>query len=171
MKILIAAGGTGGHINPGIAIANKVKQENPASEVLFVGTNKGIEQDLVPKAGYKLMLIRSAGISKKINLDNLKNIYKLVLGIKDSSKIIKEFKPDVVVGTGGYVSAPVLYMASKMKVPTILHESNALPGKTVKLLSKKVDKVLVGFEEAKKRLPKAKEVILTLLRGLTSSSP
>lgn len=161
MKVLIAAGGTGGHINPGIAIANKVKQEDPTSEVLFVGTKKGIEQDLVPKAGYKLQLIRSAGITKKINIDNLKNIYKLFLGIQDSKRIIKNFKPDVVIGTGGYVSAPVLYRANKMKIPTILHESNALPGKTVKLLSKKADKVLVGFEEAKKRLPHAKQVVLT----------
>lgn len=161
MKVLIAAGGTGGHINPGIAIANKIKKEEPSAKIIFVGTNKGIEKDLVPKAGYELKMIRSAGISKKINIDNFKNITKILLGIKDSSKLIKEFKPDVVIGTGGYVSAPVFFAASMKKVPTILHESNAFPGKTVRLLSKRVDKVLAGFEETKKRLPNAKETIIT----------
>jgi len=161
MKVLIAAGGTGGHINPGIAIANKIKKEEKDAQILFVGTNKGIEKDLVPKAGYKLKLIRSAGISKKINIQNIKNISQIFLGMKDANKLIKEFKPDIVIGTGGYVSAPVLFSASQKKIPTLLHESNAFPGKTVRFLSSKVDKVLVGFKETKNRLPKAKETVLT----------
>jgi len=149
-----------GHINPGIAIANKIKKENVNAKIVFVGTTYGIEKELVPKAGYQLKFIRSSGISKKINIQTLKSFCKIALGIKDAFKLIKEFKPDVVIGTGGYVSAPVLYAASKKKIPTFIHESNAFPGKTVKFLSSKVDEVLVGFEETKKRLPKAKKVTL-----------
>lgn len=149
-----------GHINPGIAIANKIKKENPNAKILFVGTTYGIEKDLVPKAGFELKFIRSSGISKKINIQILKSFCKIALGIKDAFKLIGKFKPDIVIGTGGYVSAPVLYVASKKKIPTFIHESNAFPGKTVKLLSSRVDEVLVGFEETKERLPKAKKVTL-----------
>lgn len=161
MRVLIAAGGTGGHINPGIAIANKIKKEDVNSSILFVGTTHGVEKDLVVKSGYDLKYIRSSGISKKINFENIKNVCQIFLGIKDSYKLLKEFKPDIVIGTGGYVSAPVLYAASKKKIPTFVHESNAFPGKTVKFLSSRVDKVLAGFEETKNSLPKAKKVVIT----------
>ena len=161
MKVIIAAGGTGGHINPAISIANKIKIENPKAQILFIGTEKGLEKDLVPRAGYILQLIRVEGFSRKISLNNIRKIFKVFLGSKDSKKIIKDFEPDIVIGTGGYVCGPVLMQATKNHIPTVLHESNALPGITTKLLASKVDKVLVGFDETKEFLKKAKNIVTT----------
>ena len=161
MRVIISAAGTGGHINPGIAIANKIKQKQPKSEIIFVGTNRGLENDLVPRAGYKLKTIEAYGLKKEISFKNLKNVFKTLFSIKDAKKIIDEFKPDVVIGTGGYICGPVFSAALSRKIPTILHESNAYPGKAVKMFSKNVDKVLVGFAEAKKALSTAKDVVVT----------
>lgn len=161
MRVIIACAGTGGHINPGIAIANKIKEKEKNSEILFVGTDRGLEKDLISRAGYKLKTIEAYGLSKKINIENLKKMLKTLRGIKEAKKIIKNFKPDVVIGTGGYICGPVIIAAKKFKLPTILHESNAFPGKAVKMLLKKTDVVMVSFEEAKKRLPKAKKVVVT----------
>lgn len=161
MRVIIAAAGTGGHINPGIAIANKIKAEQPDSEITFIGTKRGLETDLVPRAGYKLFTIDAYGISRKITLANFKNITKTIKSIKITKKFMKEFKPDIVIGTGGYICGPVMLAANKLKVPALLHESNAFPGVAVKMFSKKVDTVLVGFEDAIKRIPKAKKIVLT----------
>ncbi len=161
MKVIIAAAQTGGHINPGIAIANKIKKENKNSEIMFIGTTRGLENDLVPRAGYELKTIEAYGINRKISMENIKNMFKTVKGLKEAKKIIKEFNPDIVIGTGGFICGPVLMAAKKYKIPTILHESNAFPGVAVKLLSKKVDTILVGFEDAVKRLPKAKKIVVT----------
>ena len=103
MKVIIAAAGTGGHINPGIAIANKIKEEEPNSEIIFIGTNRGLENDLVPRAGYDLKTIQAYGFNRKISLDNFKKMYKTFCSIGEAKKIIEEFKPDVVIGTGGYM--------------------------------------------------------------------
>lgn len=161
MKVIIAAAGTGGHINPGIAIANKIKKEDKNSQIIFIGTTRGLENDLVPRAGYELKTIEAYGILRKISIKNLKNIFKTIGGYKTAKKIVKDFKPDVVIGTGGYICGPVITAASKYNIPTYLHESNAFPGIAVKMLSKKVNKVFVGFEDAKKKLPNAKKVITT----------
>lgn len=161
MKVIIAAAGTGGHINPGIAIANKIKEKDSSSEIMFIGTNRGLEKDLVPRAGYKLQTIDAHGINRKITLENIKNIAKTLKSIKATKKIIKEFKPDIVIGTGGYICGPVIYAAHKLEIPTMLHESNAFPGIAVKMFASKVNAVLVGFEDAIKRIPKAKKIILT----------
>lgn len=161
MKVIIAAAGTGGHINPGIAIANKIKQEDPSSEIIFVGTNRGLENDLVPRAGYELKTIQAYGFNRKISFDNFKKIYKTFHSISEAKKIIDEFKPDVVVGTGGYICVPIGMAAKKRKVPLVLHESNAFPGAAIKMLSKKADTVLLGFEDAKPRLPKARNIVVT----------
>ena len=161
MRVIIAAAGTGGHINPGIAIANKIKSVEKDSEIIFVGTNRGLEVDLVPRAGYGLKTIEAHGIERKLTLQNFKNLYHTIKSVTEAKKLMKEFKPDVVIGTGGYICMPVILAASKMKIPTLLHESNAFPGVSVKLLSKKVDAVLLGFEDAKARLPKAKKVVVT----------
>lgn len=161
MKVVIAAAGTGGHINPGLAIANKIQKEQTQSEVLFIGTTYGLENDLVPRSGYPLKTIEAHGLSKKISFQNLKNIVGTIKGIGQAKKILQEFKPDIVIGTGGYICGPVMMAARKLKIPTVLHESNAFPGKAVKMLSKKVNTVLVGFKEAKERLPNAKRVIVT----------
>ena len=149
MKALIAAGGTGGHINPGIAIANMLKEKG--YEIIFVGTERGLETDLVPKAGYDIKLIHAAGLKRRFTLENIKVLFTMKKGIDECKKIIEEEKPDIVIGTGGYVTAPLMSAALKKKIPTLIHESNALPGKTTKLFANKVDCVAVGFEEAIKR--------------------
>lgn len=161
MKVIIAAAQTGGHINPGIAIANKIKKENKNAEILFIGTTRGLENDLVPRAGFLLKTIDAYGINRKISIQNLKNMIKTLKGFGEAKKIVKEFNPSLVIGTGGFICGPVLTAAKKYNIPTILHESNAFPGVAVKLLSKKVDTVLLGFQDAKSRLPKAKNIVVT----------
>lgn len=161
MKVLIAAAGTGGHINPGIAIANKIRKENPKAKIIFVGTNRGLENDLVPRAGYELEKIEVYGLSSKLSINNIKNMFKTLKGYSQAKELIKKYKPDIVIGTGGYIGGPVGLAAIKNNIPTIFHESNAYPGKTVKMLSKKADKILLGFEDTKSRLPKAKKLVVT----------
>ena len=161
MRVIISAAGTGGHINPGIAIANKIKKEEPDSEIVFIGTSRGLENDLVPRAGYKLKTLEAYGFKKQISLQNFKNVLKTFASSKLAKKYIKEFKPDVVIGTGGYICVPVFMAAKANNIPSILHESNAYPGRAVHIMAKNASKVLVGFEAAKERLPMAKEVVVT----------
>lgn len=161
MKVIIAAAGTGGHINPGIAIANEIKNHYPSADITFIGTPRGLENDLVPRAGYKLKTIEAYGIKRQISLSNLKNAYKTLKSYKLAKKIVKDIKPNIIVGTGGYICGPVFSGAFKYGIPTVIHESNAFPGIAVKLFSKKTNTVLVGFEDTKKRLPKAKNVVVT----------
>ena len=161
MRVIVAAAGTGGHINPAIAIANKIKRENKKSEILFVGTNRGLENDLVPRAGFELKTIEAHGLSKKISIENIQNMMATYRGIKQAEEIIKKFKPDIVVGTGGYICGPVFVAAQKLKIPTAIHESNAFPGTAVKMLAPKVNTVLVGFKDAKDRIKNAKKVVVT----------
>lgn len=161
MKVIIAAAGTGGHINPGIAIANKIKQEEPNSKIIFIGTNRGLENDLVPRAGYKLKTIDAYGLSKNISIENIKKMIKTLKGYGEAKRIIKEFKPDIVIGTGGYICGATISAAHKLKIPTLLHESNAFPGKAVKMLAKKADCILVSFEDAISRIKNAKKIVYT----------
>ena len=161
MKVVIAAAGTAGHINPGLAIANKMKEENKESEIIFIGTTRGLENDLVPRAGYELKTIEAYGLSKKISIDNIKKIYKTLKGYGEAKKIIKEFNPDVVIGTGGYICGATISSAHNLGIPTILHESNAFPGKAVKMLAKKTDTILISFKDAKDRIKNAKNIVYT----------
>lgn len=161
MKVIIAAAGTGGHINPGIAIANKIKEEIKNSEIIFVGTSRGLENDLIPRAGYRLERINAYGFNRKISISNFKNLIKTLKSFEEAKKIMKVEKPDLVVGTGGYICGPTILAAKKYKIPTILHESNAFPGVAVKLLASKVDTILVGFEDAKKRIKNCKNIVIT----------
>ncbi len=158
MNILIAAGGTGGHITPGIAIANALRDDG--NEVLFVGTKKGMEVDLVPKAGYDIKFIHAKGLTSGLKAKIEAGI-ELLKGIKDVRRIIRENKIDLVIGTGGYVTAPAIIAGLKEHIPTMIHESNALPGKTTKLLASKVDVVALGFKEAITKLPNAKNAVFT----------
>lgn len=160
MRLLLTGGGTAGHINPAVAVANIVS-EKEKSEILFIGTNEGMEKDLVPKNGYNIKFIKIHGFARKITPKNLKVCAELIKAVSNSKKIIKEFKPDVVLGTGGYVTGPVLYAAAKLKIPTLVHESNAYPGVTVRLLSNKVDIVALAMEAAKKYLKNPKRVEIT----------
>jgi len=161
MNVIIAAAGTGGHINPGIAIANRIKEENKDAKITFIGTVRGLENDLVPRAGYDLERIEAYGINRRISIQNFKNMLKTLHSYKEARQIVKKLNPDIVIGTGGYICGPVLSAARKQGIPTMLHESNAYPGVAVKVLSGKVNTVLVGFEDAKKRLPKAKKVVVS----------
>ena len=161
MKVIIAAAGTAGHINPGLAIANKIKKEEKDSDILFIGTTRGLENDLVPRAGYKLKTIDAYGLSKKISIDNIKKMYKTIKGYGEAKSIIKEFKPDIVIGTGGYICGATILAAHKLKIPTLLHESNAFPGKAVKMLAKSTDTILVSFKDAIPRIKKANNIVYT----------
>lgn len=161
MKVVIAAAGTAGHINPGIAIAKKIQEEQKNSKIIFIGTTRGLENDLVPRAGYELKTIDAYGLSKKISIENIKKIIKTIKGFGEAKKILKEFKPDIVIGTGGYICGATISAAHHLKIPTLLHESNAFPGKAVKLLAKKTDMILVSFEVAIERIKHAKNVVYT----------
>ena len=153
MKVLLSGGGTGGHVYPAIAIANKIKEENPDCEILFVGTEKGIESEIVPKYGYDLKTVTVQGFRRKIDFENVKRVFKLCKGLEQSRRIVKKFKPDIVIGTGGYVSGPVLFNAALNKTITIVHEQNSFPGVTNKILSKVCTKVLTSFEDSHERFP------------------
>ena len=150
MKILLAGGGTAGHINPALAIADFIRERKPGADIRFVGTEKGIENKLVPKAGYPLYKIEVYGFKRELSLKNIKKSFILLRAVRECEKIIREFQPDVVIGTGGYVSGPVLYAATKLGVRTAIHEQNAYPGMTSKLLSRRVDKVLISFDESRR---------------------
>ena len=154
MKVLLAGGGTAGHINPALAIAGYIKEHDSNAEILFVGNRGGMEETLVPKAGFNMEFITISGFKRKISfnalVENIKTVKRTLSSIKKSKKIIKEFNPDICIGTGGYVSGPVLQAAAKLGVPTIIHEQNAYPGVTNKMLSKSAKKVMVAVEAAVK---------------------
>ncbi len=165
MKILFACGGTAGHINPAIAIANYLKEKDPKTEILFAGNPKGMEAKIVPNAGYDFAPIKVLGIQRRISLRNIKNNIKALWYLAGSSsrakEIIEGFKPDIVMGTGGYVSGPVVRKAALLGYKTIAMENNAFPGVTTKLLAKYVDKILLDVEESKRFLPADKDYTVT----------
>lgn len=148
MRVLIAAGGTGGHIYPGIAVAKEIMRRDTKSSVKFVGTNRGLETKLVPDNGFELLTINSAGLKSVGFAGQLKGLLILPKSFLEARRLIKDFKPDVVIGAGGYVSGPVLLVASLMRVPTLVMDSNALPGFTNRRLAPFVTKAALTFEEA-----------------------
>ncbi len=152
MRVLMTGGGTGGHVYPALAIAEYIKAKEPDSEIAFVGTEKGIENKLVPKAGYKLYHVQIQGISRSLSPRNIKTAYLIMVSPAKAKKIIKEFRPDIVIGTGGYVCWPLLRAAASMGVPCMVHESNAYAGLAVRQVQGSVDKVLTSFEETAERL-------------------
>ncbi|MBQ7953844.1 MAG: undecaprenyldiphospho-muramoylpentapeptide beta-N-acetylglucosaminyltransferase [Clostridia bacterium] len=161
MRVLLAGGGTAGHINPAISIADTIKAKEPDSEFLFVGTKNGMESKLVPKSGYKIEFIEVSGFKRKLTVKNAVAVFKAVKAFAKCRKIIKKFRPDIVIGTGGYVSGPLLLAASKLKIPTLIHEQNVFAGLTSKMLSDKVNTVCISFEESRPKFEKAKNVVLT----------
>ena len=161
MKVIIAAAGTAGHINPALSIANIIKEKEKDSKIIFIGTTRGLENDLVPRAGYELKTIDAYGLSKEISINNFKKICKTIKGIGEAKKIVKEFKPDIVIGTGGYICGATVLAAKANKVPVLLHESNAFPGMAIKMLAKKADTILVSFKDAIERIPNCKNVVFT----------
>jgi len=161
MKILLTGGGTGGHIYPALALVENVRLYYPNAEFLYVGTSNGLEADIVPKHGIPMSYIEVSGFRRSLSLDNIKVIYRFIAACIQSRRILKEFKPDIVIGTGGYVAAPVVYVASKMNIPTIIHEQNAIPGLTNNFLSRYASAVAISFPESRKMFPKATNIITT----------
>ena len=153
MNVIFTCGGTAGHINPAIAVANLLKERHPDAKFLFIGAEGHMEEKLVPQAGFELICLPGSGLSRKLNLAGIKkNVYamKCVLSaVSRCKKIIRDFGADVIVGTGGYASFPALMAGHQMKIPTVVHESNAVPGLTTKMAAQIVDRVLVCFEESK----------------------
>ena len=161
MRVVFACAGTGGHINPAIAIANMIKEREENSEFLFIGTEQGLENKLVKQAGYNVVHIRTGKIIRSLTLKNFKEMFNAYRGISDAKRILKNFKPDLVIGTGGYICVPVMFACNSLKIPYLLHESNSYPGVSVKLLSKKSSAVMVGFEDAKNRIKYKNKVVFT----------
>ena len=159
MKVLVTGGGTGGHIYPAIAIANTIKAHEPDAEIAFVGTSHGMENRLVPKEGYPLYHVEIQGLRRSLSIKNLKTLWMTVTSVSKAKKLVKEFKPDLVVGTGGYVCWPVCKAASSMGIATALHESNAIPGVAVKMLASSVDKIYVNFEASAEQIRQKEKVL------------
>lgn len=161
MKVLFAGGGTAGHINPAISIADYMKENEQEFEALFIGTNRGLEKKLVPAAGYKIKYIDIRGFDRRRLWRNAAVVYKLIKSRIDCRKIIREFEPDAVVCTGGYVSGPVAMAAKKEGIPAIIHEQNVYPGLTVKGAEKYVDYVAVSFEETCAHMGNPEKCVIT----------
>ena len=159
MRVIISAGGTGGHIYPALAIINKIKEEEPDSEILYIGTTDRMEKDLIPSLGYKYEALEVKGLKRKLTLDNIKTVTCFVSAIKRAKEIIKDFDPDIVIGCGGYVTAAVIYAAKKLGKRTFIHEQNSVVGLANKFLSRYTDKVGVSFESTIKDFPKDKAIL------------
>ena len=165
MKFIFTCGGTAGHINPAIAVAGRLRELMPDSEFVFLGAEGKMEMELVPREGYEIRPLKITNISRGRNLaaikHNLETIKNVVVSHRDAKRIIREFKPDAVIGTGGYVCFPVLSAAHELHIPTFVHESNALPGLTTRMLANLVDRVMVGFEESKAHYSNPDKVFVT----------
>ena len=159
MRILFSGGASGGHVNPALAIAEIMKANYPDCEIAFVGTPEGIENDLVPQAGYKLYKIKIEGVNGKSGFGKMKAYARAFTSQFAAKKVIKEFKPDIVIGTGGYACWPALKVAAQRRIPTMLHESNSYPGMAVRKLQETVDVIMTNFENTKDKLsPRARVV-------------
>ena len=161
MKALFACGGTGGHIYPAVAVAKGLRQAEPDADILFVGARHGMEKELIPREGFALQTLEVTGLSRNNPKAALRSVWKAGKALFDSLKIIRRFKPDVAVGTGGYASGPIILAAALSRVPVLIHEQNAWPGLTTRLLSPFVTVVAVSHQEAVPRLPRAKKTVVT----------
>ncbi len=165
MKFIFTCGGTAGHVNPALAVAGRLRALMPESEFLFLGAEGQMEMSLVPREGYDIKPLRITNVARgktlkalAHNLDTVKNV---LVSEREARRILRAFQPDAVIGTGGYVCYPVLMAAAKLHIPTLVHESNAAPGLTTKLLAKHVDRILVGFEESRAHYPDPDRVSVT----------
>lgn len=159
-KIILSGGGTGGHIYPAITIAREIERLTEA-EILFVGTPNGMESQIVPGEGYSFASIPAAGLKRKLTPENIKILMKAAAGLWKARRILSRFQPDVVIGTGGYVCGPILMAAALSRIPTMIQEQNVIPGITNKILNRVVDRVALGYEEAKARFPHPEKCIYT----------
>ncbi|AWB45365.1 undecaprenyldiphospho-muramoylpentapeptide beta-N-acetylglucosaminyltransferase [Paenibacillus sp. CAA11] len=161
MRIVLSGGGTGGHIYPALAVAEQIKAEYPEAEFLYIGGTRGLESGIVPKHQLRFEAIDITGFRRKLSLDNIKTVMRFLQGVRTSKKLLKEFKPDAVIGTGGYVCGPVVYAAAKLGIPSIIHEQNAVAGLTNRFLSKYVNTVAVSFQGMEQAFPGAKRIVYT----------
>jgi UDP-N-acetylglucosamine--N-acetylmuramyl-(pentapeptide) pyrophosphoryl-undecaprenol N-acetylglucosamine transferase len=155
-RVIISGGGTGGHIFPAIAIADEIKRRNPDVELLFVGAEGKMEMEKVPQAGYKIVGLPIVGLQRKMSLSNFLLPFKLIKSMYLARKVLRNFKPEIVIGVGGYASGPTLKAATMLGIPTLVQEQNSFPGKTNKLLASKVDRICVAYEGLEKFFPKEK---------------
>ena len=160
LRVLLSGGGTGGHIFPAISVANEIRKKYPDTEFLFVGAIGKMEMEKVPAAGYKIIGLPVVGIQRKLSLSNLFFPFKLIASLRKAKKIMKNFRPDVVIGTGGYASGPALYVASKLKIPTLIQEQNSFAGITNKWLAKRVNRICVAYSGMENFFP-AEKIMLT----------
>jgi UDP-N-acetylglucosamine--N-acetylmuramyl-(pentapeptide) pyrophosphoryl-undecaprenol N-acetylglucosamine transferase len=158
-RFIISGGGTGGHIFPAVAIANEIRAREPEAEILFVGAEGKMEMEKVPAAGYEIVGLKIQGIKRSLSISNLMVPFKLFGALRDASRIIKEFKPDAVIGVGGYASGAVLFSAAQKKIPTLIQEQNSFPGITNRILSRKVKRICVAYEGMERFFPAAKIVM------------
>lgn len=165
MRVILVGGGTAGHVNPAIALAEYIKKQDPNNRILYIGAKNGMEKDLVTQAGFEFKDITISGFSRKLNLKSIKKnlitLKNIFISSLESRKILKEFKPDICIGTGGYVTGPFLQQAHNLKIPFIIHDSNSFPGVTTKILAKKANKVLVINNRAKKYLKNSNNILTT----------
>lgn len=154
MRIIFSGGGTGGHIYPSLALIREIQRQYPDSEILYIGTTRGLESRIVPKAGIPFAAVEIQGLRRSLSLANLKTMWLFWSSIQRARTLIRDFQPDVVIGTGGYVCAPVLFAAAKLKIPTIIHEQNSIAGLTNKFLARYVDKIAISFAAVKKDFQK-----------------
>ncbi|WP_299837916.1 undecaprenyldiphospho-muramoylpentapeptide beta-N-acetylglucosaminyltransferase [uncultured Tenacibaculum sp.] len=158
INVIISGGGTGGHIYPAIAIANEIKLRYPTARILFIGAKGKMEMEKVPNAGYEIKGLWISGIQRKLTIKNLMFPLKLISSLWNANKIIRKFKPDIAIGTGGFASGPALMMASRKRIPTVIQEQNSYPGITNKLLSKKANKICVAYDNLERFFPLEKIV-------------
>ncbi len=161
MRVLLAGGGTAGHVNPALAIAGEIKKNNPDAQFLFIGTKKGLESTLVPKAGYNIEFIEVAGFKRSLSPKNIIVAFKAVGAVTKAQRIIRKFKPDVAIGTGGYVSGPAMYAAHRCKVPVVIHEQNVFPGATNRMANSFAKVTAISFEDSKKHFKNTENIVLT----------
>ncbi|MDD4502551.1 MAG: glycosyltransferase, partial [Clostridia bacterium] len=161
MRVLIAGGGSAGHINPAISIAKEIKKHNRESDILFIGSKKGLEKDLVPREGFEIEFIEIEGFKRPFGIKSLKTVLIMIKGFVQANRIVKQFKPDIAIGTGGFVSGPAIFASHMHKAKVLIHEQNAYPGITNRMLAKYTDVAMTSYESALKFFTKSKKAVLT----------
>lgn len=161
MRLVVTGGGTGGHIFPALAFAREAQRRIPGTEVLYIGSARGLETGLVEKAGFPFVAIEISGFRRRLSWENVKTVWRFLKGVHAAKRTLRAFSPDVVLGTGGYVAGPVVFAASRLGIPTVIHEQNVVPGLTNRFLARVADLVAVSFPGTEQAFPRARNVVVT----------